>query len=57
VEALLRAVPDDPLGRVERVMYLTAAMTGMRQGELFALRWRDVERPPHSERTHFHYSV
>src|SRR5437660_1494421 len=43
VEALLRAVPDDALGRVERVMYLTAAMTGMRQGELFALRWRDVD--------------
>ena len=43
VEALLRAVPDDPLGRVERVMYLTAAMTGMGQGELFALRWRDVD--------------
>ncbi|MHB8696008.1 MAG: tyrosine-type recombinase/integrase, partial [Solirubrobacteraceae bacterium] len=43
VEALLRAVPDDDLGRVERVMYLTAAMTGMRQGELFALRWRDVD--------------
>jgi integrase len=43
VEALLRAVPDDPLGRIERVMYLTAAMTGMRQGELFALRWRDVD--------------
>lgn len=43
VEALLRTVPDDPLGRVERVMYLTAAMTGMRQGELFALRWRDVD--------------
>jgi integrase len=44
VEALLRAVPDDPLGRVERVMYPTAAMTGMRQGELFGLRWRDVDR-------------
>jgi integrase len=40
IEALLRAVPEDPLGRV---MYLTAAMTGMRQGDLFALRWRDVD--------------
>ena len=43
VEALMRAVPDDDLGRVERRMYLTAAMTGMRQGELLALRWRDVD--------------
>jgi integrase len=43
IEALLRAVPDDVLGRVERVMYLTAAMTGMRQGELLGLRWRDVD--------------
>jgi integrase len=43
VEALLRAAPDDELGRVERVIYLTAAMTGMRQGELFGLRWRDVD--------------
>jgi integrase len=43
VEALLRAVPDDALGRVERVMYLTAAMTGLRQGELLGLRWRDVD--------------
>ena len=43
VEAVIRAVPADALGRVEAVMYLTAAMTGMRQGELLALRWRDVD--------------
>jgi integrase len=43
LEALLRAVPDDALGRVEHAMYLTAAMTGLRQGELLALRWRDVD--------------
>jgi integrase len=45
VEALLRGVPDDDLGRVERRMYLAAAMTGMRQGELLALRWRDIDWP------------
>lgn len=45
VEALLCGVPDDDLGRVERRMYLAAAMTGMRQGELLALRWRDVDWP------------
>ena len=43
IEALLRAVPDDDRGRVERPMYLAAAMTGMRQGELLALRWRDID--------------
>jgi integrase len=43
LEALLRATADDDLGRVERVMYLAAAMTGMRQGELLALRWLDVD--------------
>ena len=45
IEALLRGVPDTDLGRVERRMYMTAAMTGMRQGELLALRWRDVDWP------------
>jgi integrase len=43
VEALCRAVPGDDLGRVERLMYRTAAMTGLRQGELLALRWREVD--------------
>jgi integrase len=31
------------LGVVDRVMYLTAAMTGLRQGELLALRWMDID--------------
>ncbi|MDQ6807184.1 MAG: tyrosine-type recombinase/integrase [Actinomycetota bacterium] len=43
VEALLGAVPDGSYGRVQRVLYLAAVMTGMRQGELLALRWQDVD--------------
>ena len=34
---------NDERGRTERVLYLTAAMTGMRRGELVALRWQDVD--------------
>ena len=30
-------------GPTERALYLTAAMTGLRQGELLGLRWRDVD--------------
>jgi hypothetical protein len=34
---------EDDLARVERALYLTAAMTGLRQGELLALRWTDID--------------
>jgi integrase len=44
LDALLRAVGlEDPLGPTDRALYLTAAMTGLRQGELLGLRWRDVD--------------
>ena len=40
---MIRSEPDNELGRTLRVLYLTAAMTGLRQGELLALRWRDID--------------
>lgn len=43
LEALLRAAPDNAVGRMERVMYLAAAMTGLRQGELLGLQWQDID--------------
>ena len=38
LEGILDATPDDERGRTERALYLTAAMTGMRRGEIVALR-------------------
>jgi integrase len=37
--ALVRAAEDEQDG----ALFLTAAMTGLRQGELLALRWRDLD--------------
>jgi integrase len=41
--ATSEAVLEDDLARVDRTLYLTAAMTGLRQGELLGSRWRDVD--------------
>jgi len=44
VDAVIREVPDDDtFVSTDRTIYLTAAMTGLRQGELIALRWQDVD--------------
>ena len=43
LEAVLAASPETPLGRVDRLVFLAAAMTGMRRGEVVALRWQDVD--------------
>jgi integrase len=42
-QLLATPYPQDVFGSVEPVLYLTAAMTGLRQGELLGLRWRDVD--------------
>jgi integrase len=44
------AVLADELARIDRVLYLVAAMTGLRQAELLGLRWRDVDWSAHKIR-------
>jgi hypothetical protein len=36
-------IPDDEWGFLERPLYLMAAMTGLRRGELLALRWQGLD--------------
>jgi integrase len=43
VRALADAAEGGPYQAMDRALYLTAAMTGLRQGELVALRWMDVD--------------
>jgi integrase len=45
VQTLADAATAGPYQAIDRALYLTAAMTGLRQGELCALRWQDVDWP------------
>lgn len=44
VDAVIRSVPDQSkFAGTDQTLILAAAMTGLRQGELIALRWQDVD--------------
>src|SRR5262249_38047091 len=43
VDALVEHVRKGPFQAIDRALYVTAAMTGLRKGELLALRWRDID--------------
>ncbi len=40
----------------DAAIFLTAAMTGLRRGELVALRWRDIDFPGQAIRVRANYS-
>lgn len=52
IAALVRAAANEQ----DAAVYLTAAMTGLRRGELVALRWRDVDFPGQAIRVRANYS-
>jgi integrase len=52
VDALVRHAAGEQDGAI----YLTAAMTGLRRGELVALRWRDIDFPGQAIRVRANYS-
>ncbi len=57
MEALFRAADGgDDFGPTDLVLYMTAATTGLRLGELLALQWRDVDWSAESVRVRRSYT-
>ncbi len=55
VDALVEHARPGPYEALDRAMYVTATMTGIREGELIALRWRDVDWPASAIRVRSNY--
>jgi integrase len=45
VDAAIAHVPEGMYKAIDKALITTAAMTGLRKGELLALRWRDIDWP------------
>jgi integrase len=56
VDAMIAHVPRGMFEQTDRVLLLTAALTGLRKGELVALRWRDVDWPAQRIRVRRNYT-
>jgi integrase len=53
----VRALVDAAASPQDAALYLTAAFTGLRMGELIALRWRDIDQPGSTIRVRASYSA
>jgi integrase len=56
VRALVAGARPGMYEALDRAMFLAAAMTGLRKGELVALRWRDVDWPSQRIRVRQNYT-
>ncbi len=55
VDALIAHAEPGAYQALDRVLYRVAAMTGIREGELIALRWQDVDWPASAIRVRSNY--